>query len=133
MAFETIEMRVAGPVGRITLNRPERLNAISRQVMAEAREALDQLEAAPKVAAIVLHGAGRAFCAGMDLKDDAAGDTSGAEGWRRVLSESLEFITWFWGFPKPTIAAVHGYSHGRRLRVGRGVRHHRGRGWRDFR
>ncbi|MDH3667935.1 MAG: enoyl-CoA hydratase/isomerase family protein [Paracoccaceae bacterium] len=109
MAFETIEMQVTGPVGRITLNRPERLNAISRQMMAEARQALDQLETVPEVAAIVLDGAGRAFCAGMDLKDDAAGDTSGAEGWRQVLGENLEFITWFWDFPKPVVAAVHGH------------------------
>ncbi|MGI9463941.1 MAG: enoyl-CoA hydratase/isomerase family protein, partial [Aestuariivirgaceae bacterium] len=67
------------------------------------------LEADDNVAVTVIHGAGRAFSAGMDLKDDAAADTSGAEEWRQVLSENLDFITWFWDFPKPTISAVHGY------------------------
>lgn len=109
MTFETIALEFAGPVARITLSRPERLNAINRQMMAELRTALDTCRDDGAVAAVVLHGEGRAFSAGMDLKDDAAGDTSGAEGWRRVLGENLEFVTWFWDFPKPTIAAVHGF------------------------
>ena len=91
------------------LDRPERLNAVSRAMMGELRQALDQCRDDPAIAVVVLHSAGRAFCAGMDLKDDAAGDTTGAEGWREVLRENLDFITWFWDFPKPVVAAVHGH------------------------
>lgn len=109
MTFETIRLNLDSPVARIELCRPERLNAISRQMMAELRAALDHCRDDGTIMAVVLHGKGRAFSAGMDLKDDAAGDTSGAEGWRRVLGENLDFITWFWDFPKPTIAAVHGF------------------------
>ncbi len=107
--METLQLDMTGRVARITLNRPRRLNAISRTTMSECRAVLDRLEADPAVAAVVIHGAGRAFSAGMDLKDDAAAATSGAEGWRHVLTENLDFITRFWDFPKPTIAAVHGY------------------------
>lgn len=107
--METLELDIAGRVARITLNRPARLNAISRQTMSECRAVLDRLETDPAVAAVVIHGAGRAFSAGMDLKDDATAGTSGAEAWRQVLADNLDFITRFWDFPKPTIAAVHGY------------------------
>ncbi|WP_337659875.1 enoyl-CoA hydratase/isomerase family protein [Anderseniella sp. Alg231-50] len=109
LTFETVKTEVRDRVAKITLDRPERLNAISRQTMSDIRATLDCLEADSDIAVIVIHGAGRAFSAGMDLKDDAAGDTSGPDGWRRVLSENLEFVTLFWDFPKPTISAVHGY------------------------
>ncbi len=109
LSFETVKTEVRGRVAIITLDRPERLNAISRQTMSDIRATLDCLAADSDTAVVVIHGAGRAFSAGMDLKDDAAGDTSGPDDWRRVLSENLEFVTLFWDFPKPTISAVHGY------------------------
>lgn len=109
MAFETIRYNVDGRVATITLSRPERLNAISRAMMAEIGEALDRAEAGDDIAAIVVNGDGRAFSAGMDLKDDAAAGIEGADGWRQVLSEDLAFIMRFWDSPKVTIAAVHGH------------------------
>lgn len=109
LSFETVNTEILDRVAKITLDRPERLNAINRQTMSDIRATLDCLEADPDVAVVVIHGAGRAFSAGMDLKDDADGDTSGTDGWRQILSENLEFVTWFWDFPKPTISAVHGY------------------------
>jgi enoyl-CoA hydratase len=109
MSFETISVQVTARVAEITLCRPQRLNAISRQMMAEIRTALDAAERDEQVAAIILHGSGRAFSAGMDLKDDAAAAVTGYDGWRRVLTEDLEFILRFWDSPKVTIAAVHGY------------------------
>mgnify|MGYP001812938636 CR=1 FL=1 len=109
MTFETLSLARSDRVARVMLNRPDRLNAISRQTMSEMRQALDLIAGDDDIAVMVIHGAGRAFSAGMDLKDDAAGDISGAEQWRRVLSENMDFIAWFWDFPKPTISAVHGY------------------------
>lgn len=109
LSFETVNTEILDRVARITLDRPERLNAINRQTMSDIRATLDYLETDPDVAVVVIHGAGRAFSAGMDLKDDADGDTSGTDGWRQILSENLEFVTWFWDYPKPTISAVHGY------------------------
>lgn len=109
MTYETLLVEKREGVSLIILNRPERLNAINGRMKAEIRALFDLIENDDTVGAVVLAGAGRAFSAGMDLKDDAAADVSGADGWRRVLDEDLAFIMRFWDFPKPTIAAVHGF------------------------
>jgi len=57
----------------------------------------------------VAPGAGRAFCSGFDLKDDAASDIAGEARWRELLEHDLAMHLRLWDFPKPTIAAVHGY------------------------
>src|SRR5947209_17219873 len=66
MAYETIDFKADGPVARITLNRPDRLNSFSRQMHEELREALGKLGDAR---VLVLTGCGRGFCAGQDLND----------------------------------------------------------------
>ena len=109
MSDDTIRYEQNDRVAIITLNRPDRLNAISRDMIREIGARLDHIETDDDVAAVVLNGAGRAFSAGMDLKDDAAANVSGAKGWRKILSNDLDFIMRFWDFPKPTIAVVHGY------------------------
>jgi enoyl-CoA hydratase len=107
--LETLTVVVDRGVALITLNRPERLNAINQTMMAETHRVLDELIDDDKVAAIVVCGAGRAFSSGMDLKDDAAGKTDGVAGWRDRLSKDLDYLLRFWDCPKPTIAAVHGF------------------------
>jgi len=108
-SFERIDYRVAQRVATIGLNRPERMNAISRQTMAEIDQAMDAIEADDAIAVAILHGVGPTFSAGMDLKDDAAAGVTGRQGWRRVLSENLDFTLRFWDCSKVTIASVHGY------------------------
>lgn len=108
-SFDTLRLEKRGRVALLTLNRPERLNAISRKTITEMGTALDLIEAGDEFGAIVLTGAGRAFSSGMDLKDDAATGPTEVGGWRKVLGEDFEFIMRFWRSPKPTIAAVHGY------------------------
>jgi len=103
-----VESRIEGRTGLIALDRPGRRNAIDRRTMAAIGEALARFGEDAAIAAVVIHGRGPVFSAGMDLKDDAAAGTEGAAGWRRVLSENLAFVMGFWDFPKPTIAAVHG-------------------------
>ena len=107
--YKTILVEKKDRVLLIALNRPERLNAISRAMIAEVRLLMNELEDDPSTAAVVLHGAGRAFSSGMDLKDDAVAGVSGPEGWRGILSEDLNFILSFWDCPKPTIAVAHGF------------------------
>ena len=107
--LETLRLEKRGRVALITLNRPERLNAINRKTIGEIHQALDLIEARDDFGAIVLAGAGRAFCSGMDLKDDAQAGSTNVGGWRRILAEDFEFIMRFWRSPKPTIAAVHGH------------------------
>ena len=105
----TIRFERRGRVGLLTLDRPERLNAISARMMDEVEAVLDAAADDDGLGAVVVCGAGRAFCSGYDLKDDAATPAANAQAWRARLERDLDFLLRFWNLPKPTIAAVHGY------------------------
>ena len=66
--YETIQYAVEDPVATITLNRPDRLNAVTGQMLNEIQDAVAKAEADDHVVGIVLTGAGRGFCAGADLE-----------------------------------------------------------------
>ncbi len=108
MDFATIMVAEAEGVGTITLNRPEVMNALSRQLRAEMTEALRDLQT--RARCIVLTGTGRAFCSGQDLLDAQA---LGAVDFEQTLNEEyvplLRLIT---DSPVPTIAAVNGAAAG---------------------
>ena len=106
---ETIRFEPRGRVALLTLERPERLNAISAQMMDEVDAVLDLAAEDDAIGAVVVCGAGRAFCSGYDLKDDAAAPAADAQAWRARLKRDLDFLLRFWSHPKPTIAAVHGH------------------------
>lgn len=103
-----------GPVAVLTLNRPDKLNAITPEMMAGLDRALDEAEADEAVRAIVLEGAGRAFSAGFDLEAGEWGDITSI---RREMQSDLRLILRFWHSPKPTIAALHGYCLGGSLEL----------------
>ena len=107
--LETIRFEPRGRVGLLTLDRPERLNAISARMMDEVDAVLDAVAEDDGLGAVVVCGAGRAFCSGYDLKDDAATPAADTDAWRARLERDLDFLLRFWSLPKPTIAAVHGY------------------------
>ena len=107
--LQTIRFEPRGRVGLLTLHRPERLNAISARMMDEVDAVLDAAGEDDGIGAVVVCGAGRAFCSGYDLKDDAATLSPNAEAWRARLERDLDFLLRFWKHPKPTVAAVHGY------------------------
>jgi enoyl-CoA hydratase len=109
MTETCIKTRVDGGIAVITLDRPDVLNALNSVLMAEVTEAMKRFTAAPDVRVIVLHGAGRAFSAGFDLKESAAKNYQGIQQWRPVLEYDFNFLMQFWDCPKPTIAAVHGF------------------------
>jgi enoyl-CoA hydratase len=100
----------------LTLNRPDRLNAITAEVARELRARVDQANADPDVHVIVLQGAGRAFSAGYDMKEyaEAGVDTQG-EVWDPIRDFALmkhntdDFFS-LWRSLKPTVAKVHGYA-----------------------
>jgi 2-(1,2-epoxy-1,2-dihydrophenyl)acetyl-CoA isomerase len=98
-----------GNFGVITLNRPERLNAVGGTLIAELDISLRQAEADPEVRVVVLTGAGRAFCAGLDLKERASG--VGVRSWRKRL-KGLETPRIILGMNTPIIAAVNGAAVG---------------------
>lgn len=102
-------------VAVLTLNRPERLNAMSRPMLDGLLEALPRLAEDEAVGAIVLTGAGRGFCAGGDVKAMAEGSEAGGvtlEERAQALRARMEVSRWLHEMPKPTIAMVRGAAAG---------------------
>ena len=107
--LETVTDRVA----MLTLNRPDRLNALSTPILDGLLEALPRLAADPDVAVVVLTGAGRGFCAGGDVKSMAAGASQlGVEDAVQRLRARMEVSRLLHEIPKPTIAMVNGPAAG---------------------
>jgi enoyl-CoA hydratase len=94
----------------VTLNRPEKLNALTREIVAGLDEALEQADSDDEVKILVLTGAGRAFSAGFDIEQDAG--LSSADAWWTVLDADVALTMNVRTFPKPTIAAVRGWCLG---------------------
>src|SRR6059058_6263804 len=109
MAYETIDFKADGPVARITLNRPDRLNSFTRQMHQELREALDDLGDARVV---VLTGAGRGFCAGQDLNDRAVAPGEAVDLGETVQACWNPLIRTLTSLPQPVIARVNGVAAG---------------------
>jgi methylglutaconyl-CoA hydratase len=91
----------------ITLNRPDQRNAISAQMIAELQAALDHIEKS-KVRVAVITGAGKAFCAGMDLEMLAAIARQTPQENQEDSRRMARLFRRIWSFPKPLIAAVNG-------------------------
>jgi enoyl-CoA hydratase len=98
-----------GPVRRLTLNRPASLNALSGEVMNALDEAVAAAADDDEVRVVILRGAGRAFCAGYDLKQDAQEGTKDAAEWHRELDRDTRRLLRILELPKPVIASVHSY------------------------
>ena len=108
MAFSTIVLETLDGVARITLNRPERANALNAAMLDEIGQALDQAERDASVRAIIVRGAGAAFSSGFDLKEQMERRPTGVGQWRPILRKDFDTVMRFWHCPKPTIAAVRG-------------------------
>lgn len=98
-----------GPIRRLTMNRPKALNALSGELIQALSHALDLAAADPSVRVVILRGAGRAFCAGYDLNEDAGAGTKDSVGWHEELKHAAGEMLKFFDFPKPVIAQVHSY------------------------
>ena len=114
MTQDLIE-EVADGVAVLTMNRPDRLNAMSRPMMAALLEVLPGLAQRADVGVVILTGAGRAFCAGGDVKlmaegQELEGDT--LEERAQTLRSAMETSRWLHEMPKPTIAMVRGAAAG---------------------
>ena len=125
--FENLELdRVGtdGRVGRITLNRPEKMNSLSQELLFELNDALHDYEADDTVRVIILRGAGRTFSAGYDLTPARGGadgvvrrfksvDDKGRRllmGIRTGMQQITDIQMYFWNMAKVTVAQVHGYA-----------------------
>lgn len=108
--YETIELSVDGGLARLTLNRPDKLNAINETMLAELDDALVKLDGDADAKAIVLSGAGeRAFCAGADLAWSERMTGADRVESSRTAQKTLEKMA---RLDKPIFAAVHGYALG---------------------
>jgi 2-(1,2-epoxy-1,2-dihydrophenyl)acetyl-CoA isomerase len=114
MSADLIE-QVKDGVAVLTLNRPDRLNAMSRPMLDALLEALPRLAEDPAVGVVVLTGAGRGFCAGGDVKAMAEGSELGGQTMEekaQALRSRMETSRWLHEMPKPTIAMMRGPAAG---------------------
>jgi enoyl-CoA hydratase len=98
-----------GPVRRLTMNRPDSLNALNGELLDALSEAVREAGRDDSVSVVIVAGAGRAFCAGYDLNEDAAGGQHDARYWHEELALSTERMLELTECPKPTIAQVQSY------------------------
>ncbi len=115
--FQTIKVEIDGALGRLTLNRPERLNAMGATMLQELAEAARWFDTHRELRVVIVSGAGRAFCAGADLKDSPAVSAAPAPGsswlFRREAGQyGLRAADALEQMRAVTIAQVHGYAVG---------------------
>jgi 2-(1,2-epoxy-1,2-dihydrophenyl)acetyl-CoA isomerase len=117
MTYETIELTHEGPVVVLRLNRPEVLNALSTPLVKEFRDCLSVLRRDDSVRTLVITGAGRAFCAGADLRDPMMSQDVPRERRSRSFTAVMDhqmnaMLRELYAFDRPKIAAVNGVAAG---------------------
>ena len=112
MAYKTLKVRGEGALVWLTLNRPEVLNAMNPTLVGELREFFGDLPSQQAVRVVVLRGAGRAFCAGLDLREAAAEPGGGVPAGLRAQRHISELALLMRRAPQPIIACVQGAACG---------------------
>jgi enoyl-CoA hydratase/carnithine racemase len=117
MGYQTIILKKENNIATLMLNRPERLNALTEQMMEEISAALEEVASDEEVRVLIITGAGRAFCAGADLKMEEGAEkvftATHPEGIRQALRESIQrIIRRLKSLDIPTIAMVNGVAVG---------------------
>ncbi len=113
MAYKNLIFEKKNQIGYLTLNRPSKLNALSKELMVELAQAFDAIEADDEVRVVILTGAGRAFSAGFNIAP-VEGEPElyerSADSWRSELKQNIETFLKVWQSGKPYIAAINGYA-----------------------
>ena len=109
MAYDTIALTVADRVATLTINRPDKLNALNDRVIAELGEAIDAARENTDVGGVILTGAGRAFVAGADISEL---EKHGAISAKLLAQRGQDVFRRFETSPKPIVAAVNGFALG---------------------
>lgn len=118
MGYETIQYELSDNICTITLNRPDKLNAINGTMQRELDAAMEEAERDDDVRVVILTGAGRAFSAGIDMAESIFPDWRETpfhqtlDAVRRRGEQHLKYFMRFWNFPKPLIASINGHCLG---------------------
>jgi len=107
MTYETIQVSHEGPIAVVTLNRPEKRNALSLELMLELLAALDGIAGGRDAQAVILAAAGKVFCSGHDLGQMTGRDIN---EYRRIFDVCSELMQKIQAIPQPVIAAVQGVA-----------------------
>lgn len=113
MNYHNLLFEKKNGIGYLTLNRPDKLNALSQELMAELRTAFDEIENDSEVLVVILTGAGRAFSAGFDIgakEGEPEIYERTADEWRSHLKQNIDTLLKIWHSSKPYIAAINGYA-----------------------
>lgn len=113
MSYETILLERDGEIAYVTLNRPEKLNAVNYTMLLELGAAVDEINEMADVRIVILRGSGRAFCSGTDLQSlGGSGIDRSRPGYRYHLTRMQESYNRIERLEKPVIAQIHGYALG---------------------
>ncbi len=111
--FETIQLQIAQGIATVTLNRPERLNSVSRPMLSELNTALATVRMDASVRCLLLTAAGRAFCSGQDLDDESVDPALGPVDLGAVIEQGYRpIVLGIRDLPLPVVAAVNGVAAG---------------------
>jgi len=114
MAYNTILFNIDAGIATLTFNRPDKLNALNREMAGELREALEKVARDPSVRVLVFTGQGRSFMAGADISTFVDMDPLAARAFAQRAHDLLALLE---GLDIPVIAAVHGYALGGGLEI----------------
>lgn len=110
MAEEILLVQKVDGVATVTLNRPQAMNALSRGLRGELVQAFGALRGDASVGVIILTGAGRAFCAGLDLKELGGERGGGSAGDNEAAIAGADVVAAVSGVPQPVIGAINGFA-----------------------
>jgi enoyl-CoA hydratase len=103
-----VELSISKRVAEVTLNRPEKLNALTVEMFTEFDKIMARCRDDPNVSCVLIAGAGKAFCVGYDILGPRWGSDSIYDDWARLTANTDRWLA-LWDFPKPIVTAVHGY------------------------
>ena len=107
MAYDHLLIHIENTIGTITLNRPNQMNTFSTAMTRELNQALRELDDSSEVRVVVIKGAGKAFCAGIDLKEYFGKSHYEYKQWVELMEQMAIIIS---DMKKPVIASAHGFA-----------------------
>lgn len=111
---DSVQIRKDAPSGTVILNRPDRRNALSREIVSAIHEALEDFLMESSVRAVILTGTGTTFCSGSDLHEikETSETPEAMQSWHTDTQQFLDLIQYMLEYPKPIVTAVNGWVVG---------------------